>query len=492
MIDILRMKYSGIFIRYVTLILVSFLYACEKDFVEEPFEETLFDVDVGNSDIPYIVIETNGIGILNEPKIPAEMNIYVHKTEVHSSIIGIEYRGSTSFRLSDKKSFGFETRDAAGNDTDVAFFDFPMEEDWILMGHIVNLDARYIFDRTLMYHYFGYKLFRKMGRYASRSKFVELEINGDYQGVYVFMEKLKRDKNRIDIKKLAPADSDPETITGGYILKIDKTTGGDLNIDQPLEYFESNWEDDARYTSDISFRSRYDINGELLEFDPYDPPYHPKQYLETYFLYEYPKAGDITAGQKVYIEEYIHEFETALLTDDFTTEIRTYTDYIDLSSFVDFFIINEVCRNVDGYRLSTYLYKDRGGKLKMGPIWDLNIGYDTGDRVPFDDWVINYNQFVSRDAWMVPFWWPRIMEDPLFRRALKTRWAELRFDVLSTAELLNLVDQTAGYLQENGAVNRNYTLWDAGLDVDYEAGIESLKSYLEERTQWMDGEISSF
>lgn len=84
------------------------------------------------------------------------------------------------------------------------------------------------------------------------------------------------------------------------------------------------------------------------------------------------------------------------------------------------------------------------------------------------------------------------MEDPLFRRALKTRWAELRFDVLSTAELLNLVDQTAGYLQENGAVNRNYTLWDAGLDVDYEAGIESLKSYLEERTQWMDGEISSF
>jgi len=77
-----------------------------------------------------------------------------------------------------------------------------------------------------------------MGRYASRSKFVELEINGNYLGVYVFMEKLKRDINRIDIEKLNPADSDPATITGGYILKIDKTTGGDLNIDQPLEYFE--------------------------------------------------------------------------------------------------------------------------------------------------------------------------------------------------------------------------------------------------------------
>lgn len=480
------------FIKYAALILVLFLWSCQKDIIEEPNEEPLFDVEIGSSEIPYIVIETNGIGILNEPKIPAEMNIYVHNVEIQSVNIGIEYRGSTSFRISNKKSFGIETWDAGGNDIDVAFFDFPMEEDWILMGHIVNLDQGYIFDRTLMYHYLGYQLFRKMGRYASRSKFVELEINGNYQGIYVFMEKLKRDKNRIDIQTMSPADIDPETITGGYILKIDKTAGGDLNIDQPLEYFEHNWDDDARYTSDISFRSQYDINGDLLDFDPYDPPYHPNQYLETYFLYEYPKAENITDAQKAYIQGYIHDFETALLTDDFTTEIRTYIDYIDLSSFVDYFIINEVCRNVDAYRLSTYMYKDRGGKLNMGPIWDLNIGYDSGDRVPLDDWVINYNQFVSTDAWMMPFWWPRLMEDPIFRSALKTRWTELRSSVLSTDELFGMVDQTAGYLQGNGAVSRNYVIWDAGLGVDYESSIESLKSYLESRTQWMDGEISSF
>ncbi len=482
----------NIFIRYAALILILFSWSCQKEIIEEPNEEPLFDVEIGSSEIPYIVIETRGIGILNEPKIPAEMNIYVHKAEIQSASIGIEYRGSTSFRISNKKSFGIETWDADGNDIDVAFFDFPMEEDWILMGHIVNLDQGYILDRTLMYHYLGYQLFRKMGRYASRSKFVELEINGNYQGIYVFMEKLKRDKNRIDIQTLSPADIDPGAITGGYILKIDKTTGGDLNIDQPLEYFEHNWDDDARYTSDISFRSQYDINGDLLDFDPYDPPYHPNQYLETYFLYEYPKARNITDAQKDYIQGYIHDFETALLTDDFTTEIRTYTDYIDHSSFVDYFIINEVCRNVDAYRLSTYLYKDRGAKLNMGPIWDMNIGYDSGDRVPFDDWVINYNQFVSGDAWMMPFWWPRLMEDPIFRSALETRWTELRSSVLSTDELLSMVDQTASYLQGNGAVNRNYTLWDAGIGVNYESSIESLKSYLESRTQWMDGEIYSF
>lgn len=84
------------------------------------------------------------------------------------------------------------------------------------------------------------------------------------------------------------------------------------------------------------------------------------------------------------------------------------------------------------------------------------------------------------------------MEDPIFRSALKTRWTGLRSNVLSTDELLYIVDQTAGYLQENGAVNRNYNIWDAGIGVDYESSIESLKSYLEARTLWMDGEISSF
>ncbi|MCK4747069.1 MAG: CotH kinase family protein, partial [Bacteroidales bacterium] len=372
------------------------------------------------------MIDTKGVLILNEPKVPAEMNIYIRKAKVQTANIGIEYRGSTSFRLSDKKSFGIETWDIDGNDIDVAFFDFPKEEDWILSGHIVNLENSYMFDRTLMYNHFGYQLFQKMGRYASRSKFVELEINGDYQGVYAFMEKLKRDENRINIERLEAGDNDTESITGGYILKIDKTAGGDLNIDQPLEYFESNWEDDARYTSDISFRSQYDINGELIDFEPYGPPYHPDQYLETYFLYEYPKSGTISEPQKSYIRNYIHDFETSLLTDDFATETRTYTDYIDLGSFVDFFILNEVCRNVDAFRLSTFLVKERGGKLRMGPVWDLDIGYDNGDRVPIDDWVINYNGFVDRDPWMMPFWWPRLMEDPLFRTALKARWAGLR------------------------------------------------------------------
>ncbi|MEM6316101.1 MAG: CotH kinase family protein [Bacteroidota bacterium] len=472
--------------------------ACSKETNTEPQPvtppptETIspFAVDVGDSDIPYIIIDTKGTAIENEPKVPAEMTIYIEKQEVQKANIGIEFRGSTSFRLSDKKSYGIETWDAAGEDINLSFFDFPEEEDWVLIGHVVNLGQGFTFDRTLMYHHFGYELSRSIGRYASRSKHVELEINGEYLGIYMFMEKLKRNKNRIPLKKLEPTDTDAESITGGYILKIDKTSGGDIdNLNQPLSYFENNWADDARYTQNNSFRSNYDINGQPIDFSPYNSPYHSQQYLETYFLYEYPKPDIITNDQKAYIQNYINEFETALLADDFGTNTRTYTDYIDVPSFVDYFLLSELVRNIDGYRLSTYLTKDRGEKLKMGPVWDLNIGYDNPERIPFDDWVINYNNYVNQDAWMMPFWWLRLLSDPQFKAAVRTRWTALRTSELQTSNLLSLVDDTANNLIDNGAIERNATIWG---NEDYTSSVNNLKNYLENRAAWMDSEIGSF
>lgn len=452
---------------------------------EPDWDNYQFAIEVGNSKLPYIVISTNTT-IQNEPKVPASMAIFEAKQLVQTARIGIEYRGSTSFRITDKKSYGIEVWDENGADAKASFFGFPEEEDWILTGHVVNTEGQYIIDRTMMYHYLAYNLFSEMGNYASRCKFAEVEINGVYQGVYVFMEKLKRSKDRIDIASLKSDDTD---ISGGYILKIDKTAGGDNASNQPLEYYLSNWEDDARYNENISFRSIYDIFGNVMQMAPYGPPYHNDQYLETYFLYEYPKPANITSEQKNYIQNYIQDFETALLTDDFQFATRTYTDYIDLNSFVDFFIINELCANIDGYRISTYMYKNRGEKLKMGPVWDFNIGFDSGGRIPWDDWVINYNNYVQQDAWMMPFWWPRLMEDPLFRDALKTRWSALRSGALSTNKILNLVDETASYLEENGAIKRNYALWDNGLNVNYQESVGSLKNFLSFRSDWMDSKI---
>jgi len=122
--------YNGSF----ALILLVIICSCQKEIIDDPGGGQLFDVEIGSSEIPYLVIETKGVGILNEPKIPAELKVYVNKTEIQNVHIGIEFRGSTSFRLSDKKSYGIETWDETGNDMDVEFFDFPMEEDFILMG----------------------------------------------------------------------------------------------------------------------------------------------------------------------------------------------------------------------------------------------------------------------------------------------------------------------------------------------------------------------
>jgi hypothetical protein len=471
------------------LIFLLLLVSCKKEINDPSQKETVkFAVDIGESKIPYIQIKTTG-QILNEPKVSAEMNIYIEKVNVLKTSIGIEYRGSTSFRISDKKSYGIETRDSKGNGIDIGVAGFPEESDWILTGDVFRASDHIIFDPTLMHHYVGYELFRRMGDYASRSKFAELELNGTYLGIYIIMEKLKRGPDRINIMQLGATDTDTAAITGGYILKIDKTAGSDVIGSHPLEYYLNNWDDDLRYTEHNSFRSKYDILSQLMTITPYGSTNN--KYLETYFLYEYPGADVINTAQKTYIQNYMNDFETALLTDDFSSDKRTYTRYIDRKSFIDYFILNEVCGNIDAYRLSTYMHKNRGEKLKMGPVWDLNIGYNLQDRVPFNDWIINYNTYVKSDAWMLPFWWKRLMEDPQFRSELKVRWTELRANVLNTVNVLGLTNETAEYLKTNNAISRNFTKW-TGIPVDYSGSVSEMNTWLRNRLEWMDSRILAF
>jgi len=467
------------------LLTVIVFFGCTKDIDDQPIEPE-FAVDISESELPYFKIKVDEI-IQNEPKVPAVLQLFENRLKTFESTIGIEYRGSTSFRLSDKKSYGIEAWDTSGADTDIQLLDYPLGEDFIFTGQVLNVTDNWVWDATMLHHYIGYQWYAQMGNYASRSTFAELEINGNYQGLYVFMEKLKEDNDRIAINDLLPNENDELNITGGYILKIDKTAGGDVAPGMPLEYYLNNWGDDAVYTLDNSFRSKYDTYGNLLNSDPYGN----KTSQETYFLYEYPKADRISDEQKAYIQNYIEEFEMALLTDDFNSDQRTYTNYIDVASFIDYFIINELTKNIDGYRLSTYMHKDKGGKLKMGPIWDLNIGYNIGGRVPDDDWIINYNEYQPDDLWLIHFWWKRLMEDPQFKSQLKERWTLLRTNILSTEAILGLIDNTSNYLTENGAIERNYARWPI-TSINYNDRINALKNYLSSRLNWMDSEINAF
>ena len=432
--------------------------------------------------LPYVQVLTDA-PILNEPKVGGEMRIFERNELTHTQFMGIEYRGSTSYRMSDKKSFGLEIWDEGGNDLSVEVLGMPAEEDWILMGQVFRAPNT-LFDTTFLFHRLGYEIFRSMGNYAARSRFVELEINGEYLGIYLLMEKLKRDENRIAIQPMSNLDTNTEAISGGYILKIDKTSGSEVGVGQPLSYFDNNWDDDARYTEAVSFRSDFSIFGEELQEAPYGPPYHSNQYLETYYVYEYPDYKRITPEQKSYIQNEIGQFERALLARD-----GSYTNFINLQSFVDFFILNELTMNEDAYRLSTFLYKDRNGPIHLGPVWDLNIGYHRKwNRVPESDWIANYNDYNSEDAWMVPFWWDILLEDETFKTLLKSRWQALRSGPLQISAIESRIDADVKILKDSGAIERNFERW-TGIEVDYDVEISALKDYLNRRINWMDQKI---
>ena len=415
-------------------------------------------------------ITTLGVGpegeIVDEPKVPAALTIKRLDSTLYEGIIGIEIRGESS-QFFDKKSYGFETWDSQYNDLDVALIGFPEEEDWILYGPFS--------DKSLIRNKLIYELSNRMGRYTTKTEFVELTINYEYKGLYIFMEKLKRDKNRIDISKLENADIDEELISGGYIIKIDKS---DM--------------EDGSYTDYNSFQSQFDVFG------------NENGDIRINFNYEYPKPGEIHANQKNYIKNYFYEFESSLASNNFKDPINGFRKYIDEDSFIDFFILNELSNNVDGYRLSTYLQKDRNEKLVIGPIWDFNLSFGNADYCGgerYDVWCFKFNERCLGDYWNVPFWWNRFLEDEKFVDKLKGRWNQLRLNILSDNNILTLIEEQYSFLNnETDIINRNFNKWkifgiyiwpNSFIGNNYYEEIDFLKNWIKERTKWLDESINN-
>ena len=422
-----------------------------------------------SSDLPIVIINTNGQDIPDEPKIAATMQIVDNgpgnRNEItgpfndYDGNIGIEIRGSSS-TMFEKKSYGLEIWDENLNDTTASILGMPEEEDWVLHGPYS--------DKSLMRNFLAFKMGRDLGRYASRARFVELVLNNDYRGVYVFLEKIKRDKNRVDIAQLNVDENTGDDLTGGYIVKIDKFDGSNSG---------------GGWTS------------------PYRPPGYQNPDQVIYFQFDYPKARNITPQQKTYIENYVTAFEDALHNKPSNDLITGYKSYIDLISFIDFAIINEVTRNVDGYRLSTFLHKDKDSKdkkLYIGPIWDFNLGFGNADYYNGSDiegwaWSMNSNPYAYNDFWLIPFWWQRFLTDPEYVEVLKNRWQELRNGPYKTETILAFIDSTANVLNE--AKTRNfqkynildYYVWPNNyVGGSYNAEITYLKDWITARLDWLD------
>lgn len=400
-----------------------------------------------DSNLPIVIIETDGgVPIPDEPKVLGNMKIIWHQDGSRNYMsdannpeflnydgrIGIELRGSSS-QMPDKKPYGFETlMDDDITNNNVSLLGMPKENDWILNS--------LAFDQTGMRDFLSYELSEKLGQYAPRRVYCEVVINGQYNGLYVFMEKIKADDGRVNIEK-----------DGGYITKADKTTGDDPVAWRMIEHGSTGW-----WPSYVDF------------------------------IHHYPKPDDITPAQHNYIKSVFLDLDEKA-ADHNTSITDGIPAIIDIPSFVDFMMIAEFASNVDVYTYSTFFHKDRNGKLRAGPVWDYNLayGYDEfGYRSRYDVW-----QFNNQDN-NGPEFFNELFETPEFRCYFAKRWFELSSEgnMLDYNVLCSRIDEIDEWIIE--AIGRDNIRWHQMYQHDYY--VEDMKEWILDRINWLNNNIGSY
>lgn len=418
------------------------------------------DVQDFSSNLPILIVETYGKAISYsanpsyEPSsvMVVEPNDNSQRSTLNgpsrfSSRCGFRVRGRSSSFLWPKMQYALEIWNQHNGDKSVSLLGFPPESDWVLLGPYS--------DKTMMRTVLPYQWSNEIGRYAARTRFVEMFLDtgdrrlsyGDYLGVYVFMEKVKRDENRVDIQELAPGHDDLPEITGGYLLRKD-------------------WAESPHFDT---------VTGMELE-------------------YREPRADEITEPQKAYIKDYMDEFEEVLYGPAFKDPLDGYAKYIDVDSFIDHHLMTEMPKNGDGYYHSTFMFKERSGKLELGPIWDYNLSmgnFRGGDLSSPQGWYYPMRGPNGTHKWFI-----RLFEDFEFRMQTADRWFDLRERIFSNTKLLADIDSYALLLDE--AQGRNFERWKVlGQQVDYnppgwrerdnyQKEVDWLKTWLEDRLAWMD------
>lgn len=414
-----------------------------------------------DSNLPIVIITTDNnpntgwpMEIPDEPKVLATMKIIFRQNGSRNYIsdqnnpeylnyngrIGIETRGSSSQTLP-KKPYGLTTiQEDNSTNNNVEILGMPGENDWILNS--------LAFDPSLIRNYLSYDLARSIGNYAARGKFCEVVINGDYKGLYIFMEKLKIDPERINVTKMTNTDNTLPDLTGGYVVKADKTTGGDP----------------------VSWRM--------------------ESYSQTTdYIYENPSPKNITTNQANYIKNQFSALQKAATAQN-ASVLDGFPSIIDVPSFIDFILINEIASNSDAYQISTYFHKDRRGKLRAGPVWDFDLTFGNDlfhwglDRSHTNVW-----QFDNGDNTGSKFW-KDLYNNTQFKCYLTKRWKELSATngQLNYYTICDKIHLFTGLVAEAAA--RENKRW--GTIPNQSGEIVKMKAWLETRFNWLNTKLNNF
>lgn len=506
---------------------------------------TRLDDDVADfsSNLPLIIINSFGTNISHDRKIEGAAQA-VDGGKERTRLTGpVDYsgrcllniRGRASLRYP-KNSFTMKTIDGEGDSASVSILGFPPESDWVLYAPYP--------DKTLMRDVLGYELHSEMGHWAPRTRFVEVFVSQDgerlsrrdYVGVYVLVERITRNKSRVDITKLKPSDNSEPEITGGYVFKKDHidSGGGPMGgegfgagpVSQSTRAgyptgpggFPADpkgFEPPARVTystssssSSHSSSSRMVTNhiGYAASFNPWransgmiyrdefeSPPRDEEGFKTTHtnqFYFVEPEPDELTAVQKAWLKNYLNEAEAAIFGPAFTDSKNGYRAYIDPDSFIDYHLITETTKNVDGFRFSVYYHKDRAGKIKADPIWDWNLSF--GNANGKEGWIPEYWLWPQLDDKEYT-WYRRLFEDPDFGQRYVDRFSQLRTNVLATQKVLGRVDELAALLQESQkrnferwpilgrAINPNYFVGSS-----YDEELNFMKKFIQTRLDWIE------
>lgn len=340
----------------------------------------------------------------------------------------IRGRGNSTWDLHPKKPYRLKLTDKQ------SLLGMPSSKDWVLLANYS--------DKTLLRNAAALDLGAKLGfPWTPRSAFVEVYLNGRYDGVYQLMENIKVAKDRVNIDELAAADVGADKITGGYLLEVDFREDG--------------------YTMHTA------IDDLPIVFQSPETP---------------------APAQEAYIKGYINDFETVLHSSTFADPATGYAAYIDVDSFIRFYLVNEVFRNVDANMWSScWMYKPRGGKLYMGPLWDFDLAAGNA----------NYADAFQNSGWHIRTakWFSRLFEDPAFAARVKTAWNAIKTDELPA--MFQQITSGAASLQQ--AQLNNFQRWpiletwvwpNYQVPGTYAGEISYLNVFLTARIAWMDQQFN--
>lgn len=309
-------------------------------------------------------------------------------------------------------------------DSKASLMGLPSNKNWILLANYR--------DRTMLRNDVALHLGQQTNlAWTPKSAFVEVILNGQYQGLYQLAEQVRIDTNRVNINSMSPTDTSGSALTGGYLIERDQKY-------DPLT--ESGF-----YTSrNLPFSLK----------DP-DPP---------------------TSEQLGYISSYVQQTEDAVLSTPLDDPTNGYRNFIDVPSFVEWYLVEEYVRNGDVWNSSAYMYKPRDGKLFMGPLWDFDLsqGRAAADSSVPTGW---YARTKSP-------WFARLFKDPAFKAAFDQRWREMRPAI---AALPAYVDGEASRISAAEAVDK--ARW--GYTDDFATDVTGLKQWLTTRADWIDSQVPS-